>query len=207
MAATKTLTGKVSQIQRDIQTYLALFYEIASIAINQAGEVSAILTLSDTPGSVVKTVKVFKGKKTYVEATIQSYNALGYELIKHQEVRGEFYSVMLLNGSPKVYKALLTQLDINAPIHNVLKNTLNVDAVNSYVEAGLFIVDFDIDYDQDKIYQDEGFRDFLDQNNSGVSFVHSNNAGKLRWTIVSFDGGIPANSIMVREPFSFEVYP
>jgi hypothetical protein len=125
MAATKTLTGKVTQIQRDIQAYLDLFYEINSLEVNQAGEVSSIMTLSDTPSSTAKTIKIFKGKKSFVETTIQTYIALGYKLLKHQEVKGEFFLAMLLNGAPEVYKALISQVGIVAPTATVQQNTLN----------------------------------------------------------------------------------
>ena len=102
----------------------------------------------------------------------------------------------------KVYTALLTQVDTNAPIAIVLENTIG-DIIWSYVEVGNYKGPLSSAFTTNKTFVFINTLLSYDVNTAGVTTY---NVNEINVTTGVPDGGTPTNGQLINTPIEIRVY-
>lgn len=103
----------------------------------------------------------------------------------------------------KVYTALLTQTGTSAPVATVLENTLGVTPVWSYLSTGVYLTDYVLGTNLNKIY-------YSITNKPGVAnefrISQAQSGPDFGIAVYTFTSGVAADGIMTGVPIEIRVY-
>jgi hypothetical protein len=106
---------------------------------------------------------------------------------------------------PKVYRALLTQSDTNAPTATVLENTLGENPTFSYENTGVYAATF-----LSPLLLEDKTSSWMGVAGDGIDITKLYNvyrAGNTALFIRSYNGGTPADNLLTDSYVEILVYP